>query len=186
MPRAWAWATASAASATSRAAAFGSSLYRSSSGTRLPPDDQLHGEELLAVVLADLVDRDDARVIEQGDGLGLVLEPAQLVVAGEQPGLDHLQGDGAVEADLAGLVDDAHAAAAQLPADLVVAEVADEIASRQAVAVVARRGGAGVGSVRRLTDGASEVGRLERPVASDAAPAAASCSVLVAPAGPRT
>ena len=69
---------------------------------------------MLAVVLADLVDRDDARVVEQGDGLGLVPEPAQLVVAGEQAGPDHLEGDGPVERDLAGLVDDAHAAAAQL------------------------------------------------------------------------
>ena len=68
----------------------------------------------LAVVLADLVDRHDARVVEQGDGLGLVLEPAQLVVVGQDAGLDHLEGDGPVEADLAGLVDDAHAAAAQL------------------------------------------------------------------------
>ena len=80
---------------------------------------------MLAVVLADLVDRDDAGVVEQGDGLGLVLEAAQLVVAGEQAGLDHLERDGPVEGDLPGLVDDAHAAAAQLPADLVVAEVAD-------------------------------------------------------------
>ena len=38
------------------------------------------------------------RVVEQGDGLGLVLEPAQLVVAGQQAGLDHLEGDGSVEA----------------------------------------------------------------------------------------
>ncbi len=114
MPRAWAWATASAASATSRAAAFGSSLYRSSSETQAAARDELHAEVVLAVVLADLVDRDDAGVIEQRDGLGLVLEPPQLVVAGEQPGLEHLQCDGAVEGDLAGLVDDAHAAAAQL------------------------------------------------------------------------
>ena len=34
--------------------------------------DQLHAEVVLAVVLADLVDRHDARVVEQGDGLGLV------------------------------------------------------------------------------------------------------------------
>ena len=57
---------------------------------------------MLAVVLADLVDRDDAGVVEQGDGLGLVLEAAQLVVAGEQAGPDHLEGDGAVEARPAG------------------------------------------------------------------------------------
>ena len=48
-------------------------------------------------------------------------------------GLDHLQRDGAVEADLAGLVDDAHAAAAELLADLVVAEVAHGGAADQAI-----------------------------------------------------
>ena len=87
--------------------------------------DQLHGEVALAVVLAHLVDRHDAGVVEQRHRLGLVLEPPQLVVAGQDAGADHLEGDGAVEADLAGAVDDAHAAAAELGVDLVVAEVAD-------------------------------------------------------------
>ena len=86
---------------------------------------QLHGEVALAVVLAHLVDRHDAGVVEQRHRLGLVLEPPQLVVAGQDAGPDHLQGDGPVEADLAGAVDDAHAAAAELGLDLVVAEVAD-------------------------------------------------------------
>ena len=81
---------------------------------------------MLAVVLADLVDRHDAGVVEQRDRLGLVLEPPQLVVAGQDAGPDHLQGDGPVEADLPGPVDDAHAAAAELGLDLVVAEVADD------------------------------------------------------------
>ena len=95
------------------------------------PLDQLHAEIALAVVLADLVDRDDPRVIEQGDGLGLVLEASQLGVVGQNSGLDHLERDGPVEADLPGLVDDAHAAAAQLFLNLVVAEVADGGAARQ-------------------------------------------------------
>ncbi len=71
----------------------------------------------------------------RADGLGLVLEPPQLVLAGQQPGLDHLQRHRAVEADLAGLVDDAHAAPAQLLPDLIVAEVADRGAAGQAVAI---------------------------------------------------
>ena len=121
----WAWWTASAASASSSAADLGVVLVGRQSLGEAAARDQLHGEVLLAVVLADLVDRHDAGVVEQGDGLGLVLEPAQLVVAGEHAGLDHLEGDGPVEADLPGLVDDAHAAAAQLLVDLVVAEVAD-------------------------------------------------------------
>ena len=50
---------------------------------RLPPAISFMREVVLAVVLADLVDRHDAGVVEQGDRLGLVLEPAQLVVAGQ-------------------------------------------------------------------------------------------------------
>ena len=121
----WAWWTASAASASRVAAALGSALKRRELLGEVAALDQLHAEVVLAVVLADLVDRHDARVVEQGDGLGLVLEPAQLGVVGQNAGLDHLEGDGPVEADLPGLVDDAHAAAAQLLVNLVVAEVAD-------------------------------------------------------------
>ena len=44
-------------------------------------------------------------------------------VGGELAGQDHLQGDDAVEADLPGPVDDAHAAAGDLLQQLVVAEV---------------------------------------------------------------
>ena len=65
------------------------------------------------------------------DRLGLVLEPPQLVLRGQRGRPDHLERDRPVEADLAGLVDDPHAAAAQLADQLVVAEVADASARRQ-------------------------------------------------------
>ena len=42
---------------------------------------------------------------------------------GEVAGQDHLEGHGAVEVLLPGLVDDAHAAAAELALDFVLAEV---------------------------------------------------------------
>ena len=87
--------------------------------------DQLHREITLAVVLSHLVDRHDVGMVEPGDRLGLVLEPPQLRLAGERARPDHLQRHEAIETDLAGLVDDAHGAAAQLPANLVVAEVAN-------------------------------------------------------------
>ncbi len=113
------------------------------------PLDELHAEIALVVVLADLVNRHDAGVVQQRDGLGFILEPAQLGVVGQESGLDHLEGDGPIEADLPGLVDDAHAAAAQLFQDLVVAEVADGGAARQVTGgpvAVAREGRvAGVG-----------------------------------------
>ncbi len=94
--------------------------------------DELHGEVFLSVILTDLVDRYDTGMVQQCDRLGLVLEPAELIVAGENAGPDHLEGDGSVEADLAGLVHDPHAAAAQDFSDLVVAEVADSGTARPA------------------------------------------------------
>ena len=55
---------------------------------------------------------------ELGDGLGLDAEARALVRAGVAAGEDHLEGDEAVELRLPGLVDDAHAAAAQLALNL--------------------------------------------------------------------
>ena len=96
--------------------------------------DELHGEVSLSFVLAGLVDRYDARMVQQCDRLGLVLEPAELNIVGQDPGPDHLEGDRPVEAYLEGLVDDPHAAAAQLSLDLVIAEVSNTIAALQTVA----------------------------------------------------
>ena len=73
-------------------------------------------------MLADVVDLDDVGVLEPGDGLGLGQEADGGLGAGVRAGQDHLQGDGAVEPDLAGLVDDPHAAAAQLALDLVAGD----------------------------------------------------------------
>ena len=86
--------------------------------------DQLHAEEVLALVLADLVDRHDVRVVEVGRRLGLLAKPLDGVVV-EPVRQDHLQRDRAVEADLPGAVDDAHAAVGDLGLQLVVAEVTD-------------------------------------------------------------
>ena len=51
-----------------------------------------------------------------------VRKRASSVGAGVAAGQDHLEGDDAVEPELAGLVDDAHAAAAQLAQDLVAGD----------------------------------------------------------------
>jgi len=45
---------------------------------------------VLAVVLADLIDRHDSRMVECGDCFGLVSEPAQFDVVREDAGLNHL------------------------------------------------------------------------------------------------
>ncbi len=88
--------------------------------------DQLHAEVMLILELTDLEDRHNVGMIEPSDRLGLVLKPADFIGTGEPGGLDHLQGHRAIQAELAGLVDDPHAAFAQDSLQLVVAEVADE------------------------------------------------------------
>jgi hypothetical protein len=90
---------------------------------QLPPQAApLHpfqGKEGLAAGLAHLVDGDNVDMAQAGDGLGLGLEAGHFHPVGVHAGADHLEGDEALEADLPGLVDDAHAAAAQPTEDLV-------------------------------------------------------------------
>src|SRR5262249_28832755 len=75
------------------------------------------GEEGQALVLADLVDLDDVRVLQPSDGLGFGLEPRQLIPGGSGARPDHLQGHQAAGPELAGLVNDAHTTVAQLGQD---------------------------------------------------------------------
>ena len=89
------------------------------------PLDEAHREIMLAVVLADLEDRHDPRMVEVGGGLGLGVEAFDVGLVGELAGEDHLERDGPVEAHLPGLEHDPHSAAGDLADDLVVAEVAD-------------------------------------------------------------
>ena len=70
-------------------------------------------------MLADLVDLHDVRVLQLGHRLRLGAEAGQLLRAGVVARQDHLQGDDPVQLHLPGLVDHAHAAAAQLAEDLV-------------------------------------------------------------------
>ena len=71
-------------------------------------------EERQPVRLADVIDLDDAGMLEPGDGLGLDPEPRRGRLAGVRPGQDHLQGARAVQRQVAGQVDHPHAAPAQL------------------------------------------------------------------------
>ncbi len=81
--------------------------------------DELEGEEGQAVLLADLVDLHDVGMLQAGHRLGLGLEAGQGVGAGVVGGEHHFEGDHTAQAGVAGLVDDAHAAAPQLTEDLV-------------------------------------------------------------------
>ena len=83
---------------------------------------QLHGEELLPVGLADLMDGDDVRMVQPRDRLRLGAEARQLLRPGEGGRADELQGDGALEPEVLRLVDDPHAAVSDLPQQPVLSE----------------------------------------------------------------
>ena len=97
---------------------------------RPPPDpvregfplEQLHGDEVLPLVVVDLVDRADSRVIEGGGSAGLALEALERGrVLGHFRGQE-LERDVPAELRVLGLIDDAHAPAAELGGDPVVGD----------------------------------------------------------------
>src|SRR5262249_45623801 len=73
------------------------------------PVAELQREKGHPFLFADFVQLDDVWMIEAGDGLGLDLKHGG-VLAGQ----DRLESDEAIGLDLPGLVDDAHAATADL------------------------------------------------------------------------
>jgi len=83
--------------------------------------DQLHDEERAPFVLAGRVDADDVLVLEPGEEPRLAPEPLEGGRAGVPPGAQELEGHLA-PGRVARPVDDAHAAARQLPLDLVGAD----------------------------------------------------------------
>ena len=81
--------------------------------------DELQRQVRPAFVVSDLVDLDNVRMLQAGDGLGFGAKTGPLGLPGVGPGQDHLQGDEAIEAGLPGLVNDPHAAAPQLAEDFI-------------------------------------------------------------------
>ncbi len=84
--------------------------------------DQLHGEEGVALMPTGLVDGHDVGVIQAGQRPRLGVQKALDLLRRVPAGQDHLEGDDAVEADLAGLEDDTHPAAGDFLQQLVIAE----------------------------------------------------------------
>ena len=74
--------------------------------------EQLHGDELRALELVDLVDRADVRVIERRGGARLAQKPIGGLLIADAIGRQKLERHEARELDVLGLVDDAHAARA--------------------------------------------------------------------------
>ena len=85
--------------------------------------DVLHRVVVDAVLLADGEHGHDVRVMELGGRLGFVAEAGDLPLVEHRGEGQHLERDAAIERLLVGLVDDAHAAAADLADDLVVADL---------------------------------------------------------------
>ena len=143
MPSRCASATARASASINSAARRAGQGVPSSRRSRLPPSTILQLEEGQAVGLADVVDLHDVGVLQAGDGLRLGQEADGGLVVGMGTGQDHLQGAGAVQEDLSGAVDDAHAAAAQLAQDLVAGDGRNGplSGSRRCVVVVRPRHG---------------------------------------------
>ena len=87
-----------------------------------PPFEHLERDEGAAVGLADIVDLDDVGMAEPGDGLGLDQEPLAMLGAGRACRRGSSSGDDPVQLAVPGLVDDPHAAAAQLGQELELGE----------------------------------------------------------------
>lgn len=86
--------------------------------------DELHGDEVDGFGLSDFVDNDDAGVIEGGGSAGFLEEAKTIFIGGGRGGGHDFEGDGAVEAFVAGFVDGSHAALAELFEDPVMRECA--------------------------------------------------------------
>jgi|SRR5579859_820120 len=75
--------------------------------------EKLHDNEGFAILLANVMDGADVRVIESGCGLRFALEAGKsLRIVGNVVG-EKFQGDATMKAGVFGFVNDAHAAAAQ-------------------------------------------------------------------------
>jgi hypothetical protein len=86
---------------------------------------ELHGVVVHAALAADAVHRDDVWVVQAGGGLGLDAEPLDLPGVHRGGHRQELQRHAAAQRDLLGLVDDPHAAAADLADQPEVAQLAE-------------------------------------------------------------
>ena len=81
---------------------------------------QLHHDEVTAVLLADFVDYADVRVIERRGGAGFALETLVGIGSVVRSLGKEFECDAAAEGQIFGLVDHSHSANAKLRKDLVV------------------------------------------------------------------
>src|SRR5262245_47560450 len=84
--------------------------------------DELHGEVGVPGVFPDVVNLHDVGVTHAGGGVGFDSKAAELLRSGQGAVADHLEGEDAAGAEVAGFVDDAHAAAAEFSEQFVAGE----------------------------------------------------------------
>src|SRR5437899_4232877 len=84
--------------------------------------DVVHDQELLAVMHADFVNRYDVRMLQSSRSRGFNSKTPDVFRIRVRPQQKHLHRDDASETHLAGLVNNAHAAARDLLQQLVIAE----------------------------------------------------------------
>ncbi len=77
------------------------------------PFEQLHHDERLAVVFAELVNRTDVRVLQRRRQAGLALESGQPFGRRDRLGAQQLDGDLAAKLEVFGAIDDSHATLAE-------------------------------------------------------------------------
>src|SRR5262249_18156104 len=82
--------------------------------------EQLHRDERPALVLVHVEDRADVRVLERGGGPRFAAQPLEGLGVTPELVRQELERDAAAELQVLGLVDDAHAAAAQRREDAIV------------------------------------------------------------------
>ncbi len=87
--------------------------------------EELHDDEEATLVLAQVVDDDDVRVVEAGAGLGFPVESGLQLVGDLRFARDHLERDEPIEDRVVGLVDGAHPAAADALDDPVLPDLLD-------------------------------------------------------------
>jgi hypothetical protein len=92
--------------------------------------DKLHGVEVDAALLADAEDGDDVAVVQQRRRPRLAAEALQVPRGEQGVAGQHLQGDVPAQRLLHRLVDHAHAAAAHLAQEAVVAQGCPERGAR--------------------------------------------------------
>ena len=114
------------------------------------PVAQLHDDERPSVVLPDVVDDADVRVVERGGEVGLAVEARERGRVGRHPRRQELERHVAPELCIVRTVDDTHPAGAQLGLDPIAR---DGLADHRDLMIAAGSGGVGRGVVPRRRRG---------------------------------